>query len=111
MANRRLHSAFDDTIPFPIKSSAFLPNMKPFNFSHLMIENKPNLAEGFGNVSDLRSLNEIKSNANKEAVNISLVNVLLIDADLLLIWINNFQFGFCLPQPPCLVLPSMPIIL
>ena len=38
-------------------------------------------------------LNEMKLNLNKEALKIPLVIFCLFDADLLLVWINNFRHG------------------
>ena len=64
-----------------------------------------------GNVFHLQEFeqNKIKSKQRsfEDFIGTSFV---LIDADLLLIWMNNFQLCFCFHLASCLVLPAVLII-
>ena len=58
-----------------------------------------------------KTLNKTILNSNKEALKILFVHLfVLIDADLLLIWMNNFQLCFRFHLASCSVLPAVLII-
>ena len=57
-----------------------------------------------------KTLNKTKLNSNKEALKILFVRLVLIDADLLPIWMNNFQLCFRFHLALWPILPAVLII-